>query len=144
MSSCQTTQALQQLRAERGATRPETCVFTAANCEAMTRFGIYERVRRLVGNLDGQQSGPRPARRIAPNVFRHITAVHLLKAGVQVSVIRGLLGHVSLETIDRYAAITLRMKQHALSLCKPLTSKAPKRKPVWHDDAEWVMWLASL
>ena len=77
-------------------------------------------------------------------MFRHTTAVHLLKAGVEVNVIRGLLSHVSLETIDRYAAITVRMKQDALILCKPLTSKAPKRKPVWHDDAEWVKWLASL
>ena len=81
----------------------------------MTRFDIYKRVRRLVGNHDGQPSGPRPARRITPNVFRHITAVHLLKAGVEVNVIRGLLSHVSLNTINRYAAITVRMKQHAFS-----------------------------
>ena len=77
-------------------------------------------------------------------MFRHTTAVHLLEAGVEVNVIRGWLGHVSLETTNRYAEITVRMKQDALSLCEPAATKAPKRKPVWHDDAELMKWLASL
>lgn len=140
----QTAQALQQVLAERGVVRPDDCVFVATTGEAMTRFGIYKRVRRLVGDLDEQQPGSRPGRRITPHVFRHTTAVHLLEAGVEVNVIRGWLGHVSLETTNRYAEITVRMKQDALSLCEPATSKAPKRKPVWHDDAELMKWLASL
>ena len=45
----QTAQVLQQLLAERGARRPDDCVFAATTGEAMTRFGIYKRVRRLVG-----------------------------------------------------------------------------------------------
>jgi len=140
----QTAQALQQLLAERGAARPDDCVFAATTGEAMTRFGIYKRVRRLVGDLDGQQPASRPVRRITPHVFRHTTAVHLLEAGVEVNVIRGWLGHVSLETTNRYAEITVRMKQDALSLCEPATSRTPKRQPVWHDDAELMKWLASL
>ena len=140
----QTAQALQQLLAERGEARPDDCVFAAMTGEAMTRFGIYKRVRRLAGDLDMQQPGPRPTRRITPHVFRHTTAVHLLEAGVEVNVIRGWLGHVSLETTNRYAEITVRMKQDALSLCEPAATKAPKRKPVWHDDAELMKWLASL
>lgn len=140
----QTAQSLQQLLAERGATRPEDCVFAATTGEAMTRFGIYKRVRRLAGSLDEQRPGPRPVRRITPHVFRHTTAVHLLEAGVEVNVIRGWLGHVSLETTNRYAEITVRMKQDALSLCEPAANKAPKRKPVWHDDAELMKWLAAL
>jgi site-specific recombinase XerD len=140
----QTAQALQQLLAERGALRAEDCVFASTTGQAMTRFGIYKRVRRLVGDTDVQQAGTRPARRITPHVFRHTTAVHLLEAGVEVNVIRGWLGHVSLDTTNRYAEITVRMKQDALNLCEPPTSKAPKRKPVWHDDAELMKWLASL
>lgn len=140
----QTAQALQQLLAERGATRSEDCVFAAATGEAMTRFGIYKRVRRLVGDGDGQRAGSRSTRRITPHVFRHTTAVHLLEAGVEVNVIRGWLGHVSLETTNRYAEITVRMKQDALNLCEPAASKAPRRKPVWHDDAELMKWLSSL
>ena len=140
----QTAQALQQLLAERGEVRADDCVFAATTGEAMTRFGIYKRVRRLAEDLDAQQPGPRPTRRITPQVFRHTTAVHLLEAGVEVNVIRGWLGHVSLETTNRYAEITVRMKQDALSLCELAATKAPKRKPVWHDDAELMKWLASL
>ena len=112
--------------------------------EAMTRFGIYKRVWRLVGDLDGQHPVSKPARRITPHVFRHTTAVHVLEAGVEVDVIRDCLGHVSLETTNRYAETTLRMEQDASTLCEPTMSKAPKRKPVWHDDAELMKWVASL
>jgi site-specific recombinase XerD len=40
--------------------------------------------------------------------FRHTTAVHLLESGVDVNVIRGWLGHVSLDTTNRYAEINIR------------------------------------
>ena len=55
---------------------------------------------------------------------------HPLKTGVEVNVIRGWLGPVSLETTNRKAEITVRMKQDALSLCEPAATNAPKRKPV--------------
>ena len=48
---------------------------------------------------------------ITPRVFRHTAAVHLLDAGVEVNVIRGWLGHVGLETTNRYAEITVRVKE---------------------------------
>jgi site-specific recombinase XerD len=35
-------------------------------------------------------------------VFRHTTAIHLLESGVEVNVIRGWLGHATLETTNRY------------------------------------------
>src|SRR6266478_3562974 len=64
--------------------------------------------------------GARSARRhVGPHVFRHTAAVHLLEAGVDVNVIRGWLGHVSLETTNRYAEINTRMKEAALRLCEP-------------------------
>ncbi len=51
---------------------------------------------------------------------RHSTAVQLLEAGVEVNVIRALLGHVTLETTNRYAEITVRTKEIALKkLCEP-------------------------
>jgi hypothetical protein len=72
-------------------------------------------------------------------------AVHMLEAGAEVNVIRGWLGHVSLNTTNRYAEITLRMKEDALKLCEPPTSTAGQhRKPAWHDNAALMSWLASL
>lgn len=144
----QTALALRQLLDERGTSRPGDCVFTATTGEPMTRFGIYKRVRRLVASVDADTEGVPSAparRRVTPHVFRHTTAVHLLEAGVEVNVIRGWLGHVSLNTTNRYAEITVRMKEEALKLCEPPTSAAGRpRKPAWHDDAELMKWLASL
>ena len=137
-------QALENMLSERGTSRPDTCVFTATTGEPMTRFGIYKRVRRLVGEMDAQGCTQSSTGRITPHSFRHTTAVHLLEAGVEVNVIRGWLGHVSLETTNRYAEITVRMKQEALKLCEPPVSTGRSRKPGWHDDAELMKWLASL
>ena len=140
----QTASALQQLLAERGACDPQAAVFTAATGAPMTRFGIYKRVRKHAASIERTTSVPQP-RRITPHVFRHTTAVHLLEAGVEVNVIRSWLGHVSLSTTNRYAEITVRMKEDALKLCEPPspTSGQP-RKPAWHDDAALMSWLASL
>ena len=77
-------------------------------------------------------------------MLRHAAAVHRLEAGVEVNVTRGWLGHVSLETTNRYAEITVRMKEAAMKLCEPpITGHAP-RKPAWRDDAALLTWLASL
>jgi len=57
------------------------------------------------------------------------------------------LGHVNLETTNRYAEITLRMKQAALQACQPpafASSEASLRKPVWREDAELLKWLKTL
>jgi site-specific recombinase XerD len=42
--------------------------------------------------------------------IRHTTAVHLLRAGVDINTIRAWLGHVSLDTTNVYAEIDLTMK----------------------------------
>ena len=54
---------------------------------------------------------PRPAFRPCLSQFdasnyRHTTTVHLLRAGVDINTIRAWLGHVSLETTNRYAERT--------------------------------------
>ena len=76
---------------------------------------------------------------------RHSTAVHLLEAGVEVNVIRGWLGHVSLDTTNRYAEITLRMKEEALKLCEPDEGIGSQRsQPSWQQDDTLMHWLSSL
>jgi len=71
--------------------------------------------------------------------------VHLLEAGVEVNVIRGWLGHVNLETTNRYAEITVRMKAEALELCEPVAANSGHAsKPSWQNDAAMLDWLASL
>ncbi|MGD0231025.1 MAG: tyrosine-type recombinase/integrase [Syntrophorhabdales bacterium] len=118
---------------------PDSPVF-ASRGHALTRFGIYKIVRRHTTQLTLSAS-----RHVSPHVFRHTTAVHLLEAGVEVNVIRGWLGHVSLDTTNRYAEITIRAKEEALRTCEPpISSDTFPRKPVWRDDENLLKWLDSL
>lgn len=119
-------------------------VFVSHLGRPLTRFGIYKIVRRLPLGTSSTAAGPRS--RLSPHLFRHTAAVHLLESGVDVNVIRAWLGHVSLDTTNRYAEINARMKQAALQLCEPPVSatQTSLRSAVWRDDAALLAWLASL
>jgi len=140
----ETVRQLQLLLKDRGLpTDPEAPVFCARPGIALTRSGIYKIVRRHAARFDGP--GPR-GRRASPHLFRHTAAVSLLESGVEVNVIRGWLGHVSLQTTNRYAEITIRAKEAAMRLCEPPleASRASRRSPVWKKDESLLAWLNSL
>lgn len=120
-------------------------VFLSQNGTPLTRFGIYKIVRRYTDELWQRRKATNP-RHLSPHVFRHTAAVHLLESGVEVNVIRNWLGHVSLETTNRYAEITTRMKEEALRACEPKDDSSPgyPRKPVWRNDETLLSWLDSL
>jgi site-specific recombinase XerD len=124
---------------------PDLPVFTSSRGRVLTRFGIYKIVRRHTRHFIKSGSDGRP-RNVSPHTWRHSTAVHLLEAGVDVNVIRGWLGHVSLQTTNRYAEITIRMKEAALKQCEPPTIEAGRlpRQAIWRDDATLLKWLQSL
>ena len=80
-------------------------------------------------------------KRISPHTLRHTTAVHLLRAGVDINTIRAWLGHVSLETTNRYAQVDLEMKAKALQACAITSSD---RTPTWRKDRDLMAFLTSL
>lgn len=126
--------------------RADAPVFSSQGGEPLSRFGIYKIVRRHAGPLETPERRTR-AGRITPHVFRHTTAVHLLESGVEVNVIRAWLGHVSLETTNRYAEIPARLKEEAVELCSPPVAGPAgnlPRKPRWQTDEALLTWLASL
>jgi len=124
--------------------RPQQAVFASTQGQPLTRIGIYKIVSKHTQYLLEKQ--PSTPRRISPHCLRHSTEVHLLEAGVEVNVIRAWLGHVSLETTNRYAELSLRMKTVALAQCEPPTqpSDSSLGKPHWRDDADLLKWLDSL
>ena len=65
------------------------------------------------------------AKRVSPHVIRHTTAVHLLRAGVDINTIRAWLGHVSLDTTHIYAEVDLEMKAKALASVDITSLKGP-------------------
>jgi site-specific recombinase XerD len=79
---------------------------------------------------------------VMPHSFRHATAVHLVSAGVDVTVIRSWLGHVSLDTTNHYARANLETKRKALEqVGAPTTTGHP---PSWKRDASLLAWLDTL
>ncbi len=134
--------SLQRLLDERGSHDPLAPVFASAGGKALTRFGIYKLVRKHTSIVENRRPF-RETRRITPHVLRHSTAVHLLESGVELNVIRGWLGHVSIDTTNRYAEITARMKEDALKLCQPL-GDAGNGNQSWRQDSNLIAWLESL
>jgi len=82
------------------------------------------------------------SKRVTPHSFRHATAVHLVAAGVDITVIRSWLGHVSLDTTNHYAQANLETKRKALERveCRAGANKPPR----WKRDESLLAWLDSL
>ena len=138
----ETTIQLRQLLQQQRSPGPESPVFVSDRRAALTRSGIYKLVRRHANVLE--REGPRlNGGHISPHVFRHTAAVHLLEAGVEVNVIRGWLGHVKLDTTNRYAEINLRTKEAAVRACEPPPDES-HRRIVWKNDESLLNWLNSL
>lgn len=123
---------------------PQEPVFLSNVGRPLTRFGIYKLVRKHTAEIKKKRTNG-SAKPVSPHVIRHTTAIHLLESGVEVNVIRGWLGHVSLDTTNRYAEINMRMKEEAMKACRPPTSNEEAHADVrWRDDAALLRWLDSL
>ncbi len=100
------------------------------------RFKLAEYVRAA------ERTVPTLARKhVTPHSFRHATAVHLVAAGVDVTVIRSWLGHVSLKTTNHYAQANLETKRRALERVERPKTGSP---PSWRRDQSVLEWLDTL
>jgi integrase/recombinase XerD len=88
-------------------------VFVDARGRRLTRFGLTHIVRRVV-SVASMQHPPLGARPISPHTFRHTAAMQLLRAGIDLSVIRAWLGHVDIQTTHQYLDADVEMKREAL------------------------------
>ncbi len=89
-------------------------VFPGRTNQPMTRFGIH-RVVTHYAELAGESVLSLRAKHVSPHTIRHTTAVHLLRAGVDINTIRAWLGHESLDTTHVYAQVDMEMKAKALA-----------------------------
>lgn len=101
------------------------------------RFKLAEYVRAV------EKTTPAlAAKHVTPHSFRHATAMHLVAAGVDVTVIRSWLGHVSLDTTNHYAQANLETKRRALERVE--SPKIEKGPPSWRRDQSVLDWLDTL
>jgi site-specific recombinase XerD len=115
-------------------------VFVSSLGQPLTRYGVRHIVSRCVAAA--VKTAPALARkRIHPHSLRHSCAVHLLQAGVDLNLIRSWLGHVKLETTQRYAEIDLAQKRRALDAVTPVGK--PSRASAWRNESV-LAWLETL
>jgi len=138
-----TAAALRALVAETGLEAGATGrLFRNRRAEPLTRFGVRYLLRTYAQKA--QASVPSLARkRVHPHTLRHTAAVHLLQSGVDLVSISHWLGHASIETTNRYAAVDLATKRAAVAKAGPLGDPAPELAS-WRSDASILAWLEAL
>ena len=68
-------------------------------------------------------------RTVSPHTIRNTTAMHLLQAGVDITVIALWLGHESPTTTHTYLEADMTMKEAALARLAPVGSKPGRYRP---------------
>jgi site-specific recombinase XerD len=124
-----TQSALRMLCTERALVPTSTVpVFVNARGARLTRFGVIHLLDRAVAHA--AHTVPDLARRaVSPHTLRHTAAMHLLQAGVDLSVIRSWLGHVSIDTTHGYLEADIEMKRRALEMCGAVELEAATYHP---------------
>jgi site-specific recombinase XerD len=110
-STVKSIRAWLKLNPQFGATSP---LLPNRDSHAMSRSNVTKRLALAVRAAAAIHPGL-AKRRISPHSVRHATAMHLLQAGVDISVIALWLGHESPETTHQYVQANLAMKERALS-----------------------------
>lgn len=122
--------------------RAEARIFLNHRGQPLTRFGV----RFLLAKYLRRAAAAAPTlaqKALHPHSLRHSTAMHLLKAGVDLATIAQWLGHASLTTTSKYATLDLEMKREALARARPLTEAGGAAAP-WRRDATILAWLEAL
>jgi integrase/recombinase XerD len=117
-------------------------VFLNHRGQPLTRFGVgvilQKQLRRAAQKLPSLKD-----KRLHPHSLRHSTAVHLLRSGVDLSTIANWLGHVSVNTTNKYLTLDLETKRAALAKAKPILARG-HRCGGWRKDQSLMKWLESL
>lgn len=121
--------------------QPRAALFKNQRGHRLTRFGV----RYVLEKYCRQARRTRPAlatKRLHPHSLRHSTAVHLLKAGVDITTISQWLGHASVTTTMRYTTLDLDLKREALRKARPVGATSTAAS--WRRDASLLEWLEGL
>jgi integrase/recombinase XerD len=111
-------------RADLGSDAP---LFPNRHRQPMTRSNAAQSLDKAVAAASRQL--PQLAKaRVSPHTIRHTTAMHLLQAGIDISVIAIWLGHESPTTTHLYIEADLEMKRRALESVRPVSAGSKRFK----------------
>lgn len=115
------------------------CLFLNARGDRITRFGI----RHVIGKYAkaaGTQCSSLKTKTVTPHTVRHTTAMHLLRAGNDINMVRYWLGHADINTTHIYVEIDMEMKRKMLQMTPAPTVK---NTPAWQQP-KVLRWLDQL
>jgi site-specific recombinase XerD len=94
----------------------------------MTRTNVADRLTLAI-TAATKQCPQLAGRKVSPHSWRHTTAMHLLQAGVDITVIALWLGHESPVTTHGYVEADLAMKERALATIAPPETERKRYRP---------------
>jgi integrase/recombinase XerD len=108
--------------------RPDRPLFPSASGGRLTRPAVTARLHLAVQQATAQCPSL-TKRRVSPHCVRHSTAMHMLQAGVDITVIALWLGHENPATTHMYVEADLAMKERALQAVQPPHIKQTRYRP---------------
>lgn len=107
---------------------PDQPLFPSRSGAPLTRIGMTERLKLAV--ISAAAHYPELAkRRVFPHLVRHSLAMHMLQAGVDITVIALWLGHESPVTTHKYVEADLEMKDRALKRLQAPPQPSARYRP---------------
>lgn len=108
-------------------------LFVNSHRRKISRFGIAHIVGKYV-DLATATCPSLAKKNVTPHTFRHTTALHMIQANIDISVVKDWLGHADIRTTSLYVEINTEMKRKALEKCPPPGIEQDET-PLWHQPA---------
>jgi len=107
---------------------PTSPLFPNRSGSKLSRTNVTERLQLAVQTATSAHSELN-RRKVTPHIFRHSLAMHLLQAGVDMTVIALWLGHERPTTTHMYVEADLAMKERTLKSLRPPKVKTSRFRP---------------
>jgi len=105
--------------------KPDDPLFPGTRGEPLTRSAVEKRFGRIVKKAIMKH--PSLTRlKIGPHTFRHTTAMHLIQAGVDITMVSLYLGHERIDTTMNYLTEDMIGMEKAIGKLQPSSVKNPR------------------
>lgn len=107
---------------------PDAPLFTTSTGTRLTRDAVARRVAKHA-SAAARRCSSLAAKTVSPHTLRHSSAMELLHAGVDTSVIALWLGHEGVESTQMYLHADLSIKERAIARTAPARTRPGRYRP---------------
>jgi len=122
--------------------RESASVFLNAKGEPLTRFGLRYIVRKYAAKA-ARRCPSLKSKKTGPHTIRHATAMALLQATNDITVVKDWLGHADVNTTHGYVEANMEMKRKALQACHAPSAGDDNHHAKWRTPS-LLQWLEEL